>query len=277
MPGTGRILIDDLEGTPYADRTPGPAMPVTTEREDWLERYNVSPTPIDVEDDDASLLQYTRPNLDETPGSILHFWFAFSADRTSTVGDRVRLWFRGGFEADRMRITGALATHYHPDHVGGEIFGIAIEGLARLLERQPMKVHAHRAEVAGIRQVTGLSASDFVGHEGSDLVRAGDIPIELVHTPGHTPGSQCFLIGDRLVSGDTLFVQGCGRVDLPGGDPDEMYRTLTQRLARLPETTVLYPGHDYGPTATSTLGAERQANVYMRVRSLADWRALMGR
>jgi glyoxylase-like metal-dependent hydrolase (beta-lactamase superfamily II) len=179
-------------------------------------------------------------------------------------------------QADGMRITGALATHYHPDHVGGEIFGIQIEGLPRLLERQPVKVHAHRAEVTGIRQVTGLSAGDFVVHDGSDVVRAGDIPIELVHTPGHTPGSQCFLVGDRLVAGDTLFVQGCGRVDLPGGDPDEMYRTLTQRLARLPETTVLYPGHDYGPTETSTLGQERRENAYLRLRSLEDWRALMG-
>lgn len=179
-------------------------------------------------------------------------------------------------EADGMRIAGALATHYHPDHVGGEIFGIRIAGLARLLEQRPMKVHAHRAEVPGIRQVTGLSASDFVPHEGSDVVQVGAIPIELVHTPGHTPGSQCFLVGDRLVAGDTLFVQGCGRVDLPGGDPDEMYRTLTQRLARLPETTVLYPGHDYGPTPTSTLGQERRQNVYMQVRSLTDWRSFMG-
>jgi glyoxylase-like metal-dependent hydrolase (beta-lactamase superfamily II) len=178
--------------------------------------------------------------------------------------------------ADGMRITGALATHYHPDHVGGEIFGIEIAGLARLLERQQVPVHAHRAEVAGIRQVTGLSPSDLVAHEGSDVVMAGEIPIELVHTPGHTPGSQCFRVGDRLVSGDTLFVQGCGRVDLPGGDPDEMYRTLTQRLARLPESTVLYPGHDYGPTPTSTLEAERRENVYLRVRSLSDWRSLMG-
>jgi glyoxylase-like metal-dependent hydrolase (beta-lactamase superfamily II) len=179
--------------------------------------------------------------------------------------------------ADGMRITGALATHYHPDHVGGEIFGIQIAGLAQLLARHPVRVHAHRAEIDGIRQVTGLEASDFVPHDGSDVVLAGEIPIELVHTPGHTPGSQCFLVGDRLVAGDTLFVQGCGRVDLPGGDPDEMYRTLTQRLARLPETTVLYPGHDYGPTPTSTLGAERRESIYLRVRSLADWRALMGR
>ncbi|HWN82820.1 MAG TPA: MBL fold metallo-hydrolase, partial [Candidatus Udaeobacter sp.] len=204
------------------------------------------------------------------------------------IGDRARgecvavdpAWDVDGLialaEADGMRITAALATHYHPDHVGGEIFGLRITGLARLIEQRPVKVHAHRAEVAGIRQVTGLGAGDLVAHEGSDVVLAGEIPIELVHTPGHTPGSQCFLVGERLVSGDTLFVQGCGRVDLPGGDPDEMYRTLTQRLARLPESTVLYPGHDYGPTPTSTLAAERRENVYMQMRSLTDWRSFMG-
>jgi glyoxylase-like metal-dependent hydrolase (beta-lactamase superfamily II) len=179
-------------------------------------------------------------------------------------------------DADGMRITGALCTHYHPDHVGGDLFGHSVAGVARLLELKPIRVHTHREEADGIRQVTGVEKSDLVAHDGGDLVRAGDLEIELVHTPGHTPGSQCFLIGGRLVAGDTLFVQGCGRVDLPGGDPDEMYRTLTQRLARLPETTILYPGHDYGPAPTSTLADERRDNVYMRVRSLDDWQRLMG-
>jgi glyoxylase-like metal-dependent hydrolase (beta-lactamase superfamily II) len=178
--------------------------------------------------------------------------------------------------ADGMRVTGALCTHYHPDHVGGDLFGHAVPGLARLVEMAPVRAHAHKNEVAGIRQVTGLGATDLVPHEAGDVIRVGDVEIELVHTPGHTPGSQCFLVGGRLIAGDTLFVQGCGRVDLPGGDPDEMYRTLTQRLARLPETTVLYPGHDYGPSPTSTLGDERRENACLRVRSLEDWRRFMG-
>jgi uncharacterized protein (DUF924 family) len=102
MPDPGRILIDDLEGTPYAARTPGPAMPVTGEREEQLARYNVSPTRIDVQDADPSVLTHTRLTLEETPGTILHFWFAYSADRSATLGDRVSLWFRGGFELDRI-------------------------------------------------------------------------------------------------------------------------------------------------------------------------------
>jgi glyoxylase-like metal-dependent hydrolase (beta-lactamase superfamily II) len=177
---------------------------------------------------------------------------------------------------DGMKITGALATHYHPDHVGGDLFGLRIEGAAALQEITAVPVHCNRHEADGIRFVTGLSASDLVLHDGGDVVRVGEVEITLVHTPGHTPGSHCFLVDGRLVSGDTLFVQGCGRVDLPGGDPEEMYRTLTQRLAKLPGDVVLYPGHHYGPTETSTLADERVSNYAFRPRDLGEWLAMMG-
>ena len=109
------------------------------------------------------------------------------------------------------------------------------------------------------------------------VVQVGDIPVRLLHTPGHTPGSQCFLVGGKhLVSGDTLFVQGCGRVDLPGGDPDEMYRTLTQRLSTLPDDMILMPGHNYGGEPSASLGEVRRGNPYLRAQSLEDWRRLMG-
>ena len=82
--------------------------------------------------------------------------------------------------------------------------------------------------------------------------------------------------GERLIS--VQFVQfGRCRVDLPGSDPAEMYETLTQRLAKLPDDTVLYPGHDYGHSPTSTMGAERRENTYMRVPSLDAWLGMMGR
>jgi len=102
----GRILIDDLEGTPCAAPPAGapafvPGQPATTEREDWLKRYNISPTPI-AEDEDPLSARYLRLNLDETPGSILHYWFAYSADRPATLPDRMSLWFGGGFELDRV-------------------------------------------------------------------------------------------------------------------------------------------------------------------------------
>jgi len=176
-----------------------------------------------------------------------------------------------------MKVTGALATHYHPDHIGGDLFGHRVQGLAALKERLDVPVHVHEAEVEGVRYMTGLSRNDLSAHEGGDTIEVGSVPIRFVHTPGHTPGSQCFLVAEKaLVSGDTLFVQGCGRVDLPGGDSEEMYRTLTQRLAKLPDDVILYPGHDYGGGRTSTMADQRRINPCMRIRSLEDWRAFMG-
>lgn len=164
---------------------------------------------------------------------------------------------------DDMKIVGALATHYHPDHVGGSMFGFTVQGLPKLLELGPCPVHVHQAEGDGVRKVTGLSESDLVRHHGGDLVTVGGIEIELLHTPGHTPGSQCFRVKDALVSGDTLFLQGCGRVDLPGGSIEEMERTLTERLAKLPDELVLYPGHAYGGEH-APLGVVRRTNPFLR-------------
>src|SRR5262245_58958296 len=107
MSENGRFLIDDLEGAPYASQSPGaPAFvagqPATGEREAWLRRYNVAPSPAAAEDDDPSSPNHVRFDIEETPGSILHFWFAYSADRPEMLGDRMSLWFGGGFELDRV-------------------------------------------------------------------------------------------------------------------------------------------------------------------------------
>lgn len=171
---------------------------------------------------------------------------------------------------DGMKLEGALATHYHPDHVGGSMFGFSVQGLPTLLELNPCKVHAHKLEVPGIRKVTGLSESDFVAHDANDRIAVGAVEIEVLHTPGHTPGSSCFRVrlpdADALLAGDTLFLEGCGRVDLPGGDPDEMRRTLGQRLSKLPDETVLYPGHAYGGQS-APLSVVRRTNPYFRGRA----------
>lgn len=171
---------------------------------------------------------------------------------------------------------GALVTHYHPDHVGGHIFGMDIEGLANLIALKGMKVYVNKNEADGVKAVTGLSESDMKRVESGDSMRLGDVEIRFLHTPGHTPGSQCFLIGNRLVSGDTLFIGGCGRVDLPGGDAEQLYESLTKKLATLPDDTVLYPGHDYSDRPTSTIGDEKRSNLFMRMGSLDDWLCLRG-
>ena len=178
---------------------------------------------------------------------------------------------------DDYSISGALISHYHPDHVGGDLWGVQVEGVARLLEEEAVPLYVNKNEAAGLKVVTGVSDTDMKLVDDGDTLELGSSVVRFLHTPGHTPGSQCFLVDDRLVAGDTLFVQGCGRVDLPGGDPDQMYISLTQKLAKLPPDTVLYPGHHYGPTETSTIGDELEHNLYMRVSSLDDWRRLMGR
>ena len=113
-------------------------------------------------------------------------------------------------EADGLQVRGALATHYHPDHVGGDLFGHSIEGVKDLLELRPVKIHVQRAEAPWVKRLTGVSDSDLALHDSGDVVKVGDLDVQLIHTPGHTPGSQCFLVGKRLVAGDTLFLQGCG-------------------------------------------------------------------
>ncbi len=178
--------------------------------------------------------------------------------------------------SDGMSLVGAMATHYHPDHVGGDLFGFRVEGLAQLHEINPVPVHCHRHEAHGVKLMTGLADSDLSLHDGGDAIEVGKIKVEFLHTPGHTPGSQCFLVEGRLVAGDTLFVQGCGRVDLPGGDPEEMYRTMTQRLSKLPDNVVLYPGHNYGEVPTSTMKEQRKTNYALQPRSLEQWLEFMG-
>ncbi|MFC0081816.1 MBL fold metallo-hydrolase [Aciditerrimonas ferrireducens] len=178
--------------------------------------------------------------------------------------------------ADGMRLVGVLATHYHPDHVGGDLMGHHVAGVAELLGLVDVPVHLQAEEVPWVQRVTGLGASELVGHRSGDRVRVGDVEVELVHTPGHTPGSQCFAVADRLVAGDTLFLDGCGRTDLPGGDPEALYESLTTRLARFDDGTVLYPGHRYSPASAATLGSVREHNVVFRVKDPAQWLAMFG-
>ncbi|MCK6525551.1 MBL fold metallo-hydrolase [Myxococcota bacterium] len=169
---------------------------------------------------------------------------------------------------DDMKVVGAMVTHYHPDHCGGSMFGFTVQGLPELLALNPCPVHVHEAEAHGVRTVTKLSATDLTSHSSGDKVKVGEVEIECLHTPGHTPGSQCFRCKGALIAGDTLFLQGCGRVDLPGGNAEEMRRTLTQRLATLPGDLVLYPGHSYGEETYTTPGSASLTDVRRRNQAL---------
>jgi glyoxylase-like metal-dependent hydrolase (beta-lactamase superfamily II) len=178
-------------------------------------------------------------------------------------------------EADGMHLSGVLVTHHHPDHVGGSMMGFELKGLAELMERVSVPVHVNSQEALYVSRVTGISIRDLTEHEHGDKVAVGDIDIELLHTPGHTPGSQCFLLDGRLVAGDTLFLEGCGRTDFPGGDSDEMFRSL-QKLAQLPGDPTVFPGHWYSVEPSASLSEVKRSNYIYRVSDLDQWRMFMG-
>ncbi|HMA82159.1 MAG TPA: MBL fold metallo-hydrolase [Candidatus Binatia bacterium] len=174
---------------------------------------------------------------------------------------------------DDMEITYAFVTHTHPDHVGGGFAGMAIDGVTELLEKCKAKVVVHKAEAEFLK---GLSPSDLIKTDHGDKIDVGGIEIDLMHTPGHTPGSQCFLVDGRVVSGDTMFIDACGRVDFPGGNAEQMYYSLTQKLAALPDNTILFPGHNYARLPHATIGEQKKTNPYLRFSSLKQFLAAMG-
>ena len=168
-----------------------------------------------------------------------------------------------------LRITRILATHAHPDH---------INGLEALLEATDAVVHMNADEMDYMRRVAeyfqiplefmNRRSGNFSPNQDGDEIKIGDLSLSFLHTPGHTPGSQCFLVEGSLVSGDTLFINACGRVDLPGGDPEKMWWSLNRKLAGLDDSTVLYPGHNYADRPSATLGEQKRENPYLQYASL---------
>lgn len=160
-------------------------------------------------------------------------------------------------EKDGMKVVGSLVTHAHFDHVNG---------LDDLLTKVKGKIYCNRDEAEFLK----FWESDLKPVESGEKLEIGDVTITFLHTPGHTPGSQCFLVQNQLVSGDTLFIQACGRCDLPGGNPEQMYHSL-KRLSELDDKVILYPGHNYSDTPTSTIGQEKRTNPYLQTKNLQEF------
>ena len=153
-------------------------------------------------------------------------------------------------EQKGVKITDILLTHSHHDHING------IQGVR---EKHDAQVHLLKAEAKFWGQYDDTPST----HHGGDIIQLGETAIEILHTPGHTPGSACYKLGDHLIAGDTLFVFGCGRCDLAGGDPHVMFNTLRKIKTELPSHTILHPGHNYSVKITSTIEEQLQGNPFL--------------
>ncbi len=160
------------------------------------------------------------------------------------------------------QLVGAFVSHCHKDHTNG---------LPELLARHDVPVYAQREEVAFSEDLRALAGDALRPVGAGDAIQVGGRSFQALHTPGHTPGSHCLLAGDSLVSGDTLFINGCGRCDLRGGNPEDMYRSLSQVLLKVPDQTRLWPGHDYGQVPVAELGEVRRTNPYFAFPDVASF------
>ena len=156
-----------------------------------------------------------------------------------------------------VKITDILLTHSHHDH---------INGVSAILEKHDAQLHLLKAEA----QFWGQDLQKPSLHHGGDKFSLGETEIEILHTPGHTPGSACYKVNNDLITGDTLFVFGCGRCDLAGGDPEQMYTTLKKMAEELPDTRIL-PGHNYAVKETCSMHEEIEGNPFMHFNHSSDF------
>lgn len=161
-------------------------------------------------------------------------------------------------EALDVNVTDILLTHSHHDH---------INGIDAMLEKYDAQIHLLKAESDFWGQHKGSTSL----HHGGDQIKLGETTIDILHTPGHTPGSACYHVGNNLIAGDTLFVFGCGRCDLAGGDPNQMFDTLKRIQTDLPKDTILYPGHNYAVKETSTIQEQIEGNPFMHFDNRDDF------
>lgn len=150
-----------------------------------------------------------------------------------------------------------------------------------------INTHGHFDHVIGNDQMAAVTGAKIIQHKNSglkkhlkvsdgDVIEIGNVKLRVLHTPGHSKDSICLLLDGQLVfTGDTLFVGNCGRTDLPGSDPGEMYHSLFDVLAKLDETLTVYPGHNYGPMPTSTIGHEKKTNYVLQPRTKQEFLEFM--
>ena len=161
-------------------------------------------------------------------------------------------------EKENFTITCILLTHGHPDHVNG---------LDEILSRYNVPAYISKHEAPYYKP----QHKNIIEVEDGQRIKIGAIEIECIWTPGHTPGGHCLKYEYVLITGDTIFIDGCGRCDLPGGDAKKMYDSLYDILMKMPDETLLYVGHNYGPTSVATLGSQKKTNPYLLCHSKKEF------
>jgi len=169
-------------------------------------------------------------------------------DSSFNAGEIIRV-----LKTENLTLKYVVNTHGHSDHTAGN---------TELLSMFNVQTVAHK-----------LSRIDAdIKVDDGDIIRVGNVPIKVIHTPGHTPDSICLLVDNKkLLTGDTLFVSECGRTDLPGGNSKSLYDSLFNKLLKLSDDVEVYPGHDYGPKPYSTIGEQRRTNYVLQPRSLIEF------
>jgi hydroxyacylglutathione hydrolase len=164
-----------------------------------------------------------------------------------------------------FRVKYILNTHGHADHV------LANQELKKAF-LAPTCMHELDIQFFSQKEVRDLSAAELGlqapdpadrALKDGDVLKVGTLEIRVIHTPGHTPGSVCYLVDGNLFTGDTLFVGSAGRTDLVGGSLDMLVDSIEEKILPLPKETVIWPGHDYGDSPTSTIAREMKENVYI--------------
>ncbi len=213
-----------------------------------------------------------RQTKSETPyirqlplGPMKNFVYLFGAPQGSEAVVVDPAWdvpaILAQVESDGRRLAGIFLTHHHHDH---------INGVPDLLKSVDVPVFAQKIEIEFADTLKPFAEALRAVGPGERVDLAG-VEIECLHTPGHTPGAQCLHCAGALFSGDTLFVNACGRCDFPGSDPQAMHHSLFQVLGQLDANTALFPGHDYGDVKVSSLGRERERNPYLQLPDKADF------
>lgn len=157
-------------------------------------------------------------------------------------------------DKEKLKIKKIILTHCHYDHV---------QKVNELEDKTKAAVYFHELEFDDIKKVMKNSRIKIIKLKNNEEVKVGSIKIKVIHTPGHTPGAICLLFNNKLLTGDTLFVNAIGRTDLAGGNSIKLFESL-QKLKKLDDNIEVYPGHDYGEIPYSTIGNEKKNNPYFK-------------